>query len=68
MIIRFRCLKYWLKEEIKGQTEIFVDNLTAAPDNIKLAPDGSFWIALVEVSYKHLAVAEKVHLLCQFND
>lgn len=68
MIIRFRCLKYWLKEEIKGQTEIFVDNLTAAPDNIKLAPDGSFWIALVEVSYKHLSVAEKVHLLCQFND
>lgn len=36
---------------MKGQTEIFIDNLVGAPDNIKLAPDGSFWIALVQVSY-----------------
>ncbi|KAI8553314.1 hypothetical protein RHMOL_Rhmol05G0005400 [Rhododendron molle] len=27
---------------------IFVDNLPGGPDNIKLAPDGSFWIALLE--------------------
>ncbi|KAG5605735.1 hypothetical protein H5410_027227 [Solanum commersonii] len=47
----FRCLKYWLKEEMKGQTEMFIDNLVGAPDNIKLAPDGSFWIALIQISY-----------------
>ena len=46
---RFRCLKYWLKGETKGQTEIFVENLPAGPDNINLAPDGSFWIALIQV-------------------
>lgn len=49
LLIRFRCLKYWLEGENKGKTEIFVDNLPGGPDNINLAPDGSFWIALLEV-------------------
>ncbi|OMO91784.1 Six-bladed beta-propeller, TolB-like protein [Corchorus olitorius] len=49
---RFRCLKYWLKGESKGETEIFIENLPAAPDNINLAPDGSFWIALIQVIYE----------------
>lgn len=44
MYVRFRCLKYWLKDEIRGKTEVFIDNLPGAPDNINLAPDGSFWI------------------------
>ncbi|XP_022842517.1 protein STRICTOSIDINE SYNTHASE-LIKE 4-like [Olea europaea var. sylvestris] len=46
---KFRCLKYWLKEEKMGQTEIFIDNLPGGPDNINLAPDGSFWIALLQL-------------------
>ncbi|KAK4396831.1 protein STRICTOSIDINE SYNTHASE-LIKE 6 [Sesamum angolense] len=45
---KYRCLKYWLQGDVKGQTEILIDNLPGAPDNIKLAPDGSFWIALLE--------------------
>ena len=49
MWVRFRCLKYWLKGEDKGKTEIFVENLPGGPDNINLAPDGSFWIAILEV-------------------
>ncbi|XP_042437930.1 adipocyte plasma membrane-associated protein-like [Zingiber officinale] len=44
---KFRCLKHWLKGDNKGQTEIFIDNLPGSPDNIKLAPDGSFWIAIL---------------------
>lgn len=47
---KFRCLKYWLKGENKGKTEIFVENLPGGPDNIKLAPDGSFWIALLQLT------------------
>ena len=47
---RFRCLKYWLQGDLKGKVEIFVENLPGAPDNINLAPDGSFWIALLQVS------------------
>ncbi|XP_038993823.1 protein STRICTOSIDINE SYNTHASE-LIKE 4-like [Hibiscus syriacus] len=47
--MRFRCLKYWLKGESKGKTEIFIENLPGGPDNINLAPDGSFWIALLQL-------------------
>lgn len=46
---RFRCLKYWLKGEMEGKSEVFVDSLPGGPDNINLAPDGSFWIALLEL-------------------
>ncbi|KAJ4834717.1 hypothetical protein Tsubulata_007672 [Turnera subulata] len=45
---KFRCIKYWLKGENRGKTEIFIDNLPGGPDNIHLAPDGSYWIALVQ--------------------
>ncbi|XP_075474957.1 protein STRICTOSIDINE SYNTHASE-LIKE 4-like [Primulina tabacum] len=47
--LKFRCLKYWLKGDFKGETEIFIDNLPGTPDNINLAPDGSFWIALLQL-------------------
>ncbi|KAF5748417.1 protein YLS2 [Tripterygium wilfordii] len=47
---RFRCLKYWLKGEASGKTEIFVQNLPGGPDNINLADDGSFWIALLHLT------------------
>lgn len=42
-------MKYWVEGDLKGQTEIFIENLPGCPDNINLAPDGSFWIALLEV-------------------
>ncbi|KAJ4708761.1 Strictosidine synthase [Melia azedarach] len=51
---KFRCLKYWLKGKSKGKTEIFIENLPGGPDNIKLAPDGSFWIALIQLSSRGL--------------
>lgn len=47
---KFRCLMYWLKGDKRGKTEIFVENLPGAPDNINLAPDGSFWIALLQLT------------------
>ncbi|XP_072971668.1 protein STRICTOSIDINE SYNTHASE-LIKE 4-like isoform X2 [Typha angustifolia] len=46
---RFRCLKYWLKGDQQGEVEVFIDNLPGGPDNINLAPDGSFWIALLQL-------------------
>lgn len=49
MWARFRCLKYWLKGKAKGKTETFIENLPGGPDNINLAPDGSFWIALLNM-------------------
>ncbi|KAJ8767482.1 hypothetical protein K2173_017526 [Erythroxylum novogranatense] len=47
---KFRCRKYWLKGEKQGTTEVFIHNLPAGPDNINLAPDGSFWIALLQLT------------------
>ncbi|KAF7143374.1 hypothetical protein RHSIM_Rhsim05G0006100 [Rhododendron simsii] len=35
---------------VKGRAEIFVDNLPGGPDNIKLVPDGSFFIALLQLT------------------
>ncbi|CAH1432067.1 unnamed protein product [Lactuca virosa] len=67
---KFRCLKYWLKEERRGKVEIFIDNLPGSPDNIKVAPDGSFWVALLELTssrmkFVHSSKAIK-HVLATF--
>ncbi|KAK9055579.1 hypothetical protein SSX86_026663 [Deinandra increscens subsp. villosa] len=67
---KFRCLKYWLKEQIRGKVDIFIDNLPGSPDNINLAPDGSFWIAILQLTssrmkFVHSSKAIK-HLLATF--
>ncbi|KAK9697323.1 hypothetical protein RND81_08G030000 [Saponaria officinalis] len=49
---KFRCLKHWLAGDLQGKTEVFIDNLPDGPDNINLAPDGSYWIALVQLTDK----------------
>uniref|UniRef100_A0ACD5UI14 Uncharacterized protein n=1 Tax=Avena sativa TaxID=4498 RepID=A0ACD5UI14_AVESA len=46
---RYRCSKLWLKGDKAGKAETFIDNLPGSPDNIHLAPDGSFWIALLQL-------------------
>lgn len=43
-------MRHWLKGINNGKTDIFIENLPGGPDNINLAPDGSFWIALVQVT------------------
>ncbi|KAH7572042.1 hypothetical protein ACOSP7_015038 [Xanthoceras sorbifolium] len=67
---RIRCLKHWLKGGRKGETEIFIDNLPGGPDNINLAPDGSFWIAILQfrsdvLEFVYNSKASK-HLLAAF--
>ncbi|XP_057836955.2 protein STRICTOSIDINE SYNTHASE-LIKE 4 [Cryptomeria japonica] len=50
---KFRCLKYWIKGEKSGKTEVLVDNLPGGPDNINLASDGhSYWIAILKLRIK----------------
>ncbi|KAM6583581.1 hypothetical protein CsatB_010583 [Cannabis sativa] len=63
---KFRCLKYWLKGENKGKTDIFIENLPGGPDNINLAPDGSFWIALIQASSEGLEFVHKFKALKKF--
>lgn len=42
----YRVLRYWLKGENAGKSDVFADNLPGFPDNITTAPDGGFWVAL----------------------
>ncbi len=44
---RYRVTRLWLTGPKAGQSDIFIENLPAHPDNLSRAPDGSFWIALV---------------------
>ncbi|KDP33928.1 hypothetical protein JCGZ_07499 [Jatropha curcas] len=67
---KFRCSKHWLKGNNKGKTEIFVQNLPGGPDNINLAPDGSFWIGLLQLTsdwlkFVHTSKLSK-HLVASF--
>ena len=42
------CVKrYWYDGPRKGQVETVIDNLPGYPDNINLASDGNYWLALV---------------------
>jgi len=42
------CIKrWWFDGPKKGQTEVVLDNLPGYPDNINLASDGNYWLALV---------------------
>ncbi|KAG1366375.1 adipocyte plasma membrane-associated protein [Cocos nucifera] len=56
---KFRCLKHWLKGEQEGKTEVFIDNLPGGPDNINLAPGGSFWIALLQLRSNWLDLIQR---------
>ena len=42
------CIKrYWFDGPKKGAVEMVIDNLPGYPDNINLASDGNYWLALV---------------------
>jgi sugar lactone lactonase YvrE len=43
-LTKYRILRYWLKGENKGQTDIFIDNLPGLPNGIARRKDGSFWL------------------------
>uniref|UniRef100_A0A7N0UY36 Strictosidine synthase conserved region domain-containing protein n=1 Tax=Kalanchoe fedtschenkoi TaxID=63787 RepID=A0A7N0UY36_KALFE len=60
---KFRCLKYWLKGEKTGTREVFVENLPGSPDNINLAPDGGYWIALFQCSPENLQFVHNWRIL-----
>ncbi|CAJ1975743.1 unnamed protein product [Sphenostylis stenocarpa] len=60
---RYRCVRHWLKGEKKGTTDIFIENLPGAPDNINLAPDGSFWIALIQLTSEGMEFLHKYKIM-----
>jgi len=42
------CIKrYWFEGPRQGEVDMVIDNLPGYPDNINLASDGNYWLALV---------------------
>jgi sugar lactone lactonase YvrE len=41
---KYRILKYWLKGEKAGTSEVFLDNLAGFPNNISRRDNGNFWV------------------------
>ena len=49
--------RYWFEGPKKGQVEVVMDNLPGYPDNINLASDGNYWLALVGMRSPSLDLA-----------
>jgi sugar lactone lactonase YvrE len=55
---KYRILKYWLKGEKAGKTEIFIDNLHGFPNGISVREDGTFWLGFTT---KRNDALDKIH-------
>src|SRR3954466_12757885 len=52
--------RYWFEGEKAGTTEMVIDNLPGYPDNINLASDGNYWLAMVGMRSPALDLAWKM--------
>ena len=52
--------RYWFDGEKAGTTEMVIDNLPGYPDNINLASDGNYWLAMVGMRSPALDLAWKM--------
>ncbi len=41
---KYRILRYWLKGDIAGEWEVFMDNLPGFPNNLSIRENGNFWL------------------------
>ena len=55
---KYRILKYWLKGEKIGKTEVFIDNLPGFPNGISIRDDGTFWLGFTT---KRNDALDKIH-------
>jgi ribose transport system permease protein len=52
--------RYWFAGPKKGAVEVVMDNLPGYPDNINLASDGNYWLAMVGMRSPSLDLAWKM--------
>lgn len=43
-LTKYRVLRHWLKGNQKGETEVFIENLSGIPNGISRGKDGNFWL------------------------
>lgn len=43
-LTKYRIVRYWLKGDKKGRTDVFMNNLPGLPNGISRRTDGSFWL------------------------
>jgi len=55
---RYRIMRYWLKGEKAGTSDIFIDNLPGFPDGVSSNRKGRFWVALPTL---RLPTVDKMH-------
>ena len=55
---KYRILKYWLKGENTGKTEVFMDNLPGFPNGVSIREDGTFWLGFTT---KRNDALDKIH-------
>lgn len=55
---KYRIMKYWIKGEKTGQSEVFIDNLAGFPNNITRRKNGNYWIGFTTKRNDQL---DKIH-------
>lgn len=55
---KYRILKYWIKGDKKGESEVFMDNLPGFPNNISKNNNGNFWLGFTTKRNDQL---DKIH-------
>lgn len=55
---KYRVLRYWLKGEKTGQTDVFMDNLPGFPNGISIRADGTYWLGFTT---KRSDSLDKIH-------
>jgi sugar lactone lactonase YvrE len=55
---KYRILKYWLKGQNAGKSEVFIDNLHGFPNGISVREDGTFWLGFTT---KRNDALDKIH-------
>ncbi|OHX64312.1 SMP-30/gluconolactonase/LRE family protein [Flammeovirga pacifica] len=43
-LTKYRIIRYWLKGDKQGTTDVFIDNLPGLPNGVARRTDGSFWV------------------------
>jgi sugar lactone lactonase YvrE len=55
---RYRILRYWLRGDQQGKTDVFMDNLPGFPNGMSIRDNGSYWLGF---STKRNDILDNIH-------